>query len=61
MIVKQLIKELSRFPQDMKVKVLAEYDAGFAWAGDDVDEVAIKQHVLDMTEAVTIISYEKRF
>lgn len=59
MTVKQLIKELSRFPQDMKVKVLAEYDAGFAWAGDDVDEVAIKQCLLDMTEAVTIISYEK--
>lgn len=53
MTVKQLIEELSRFPQDMKVNVLAEYDCGFAWAGDDVDEVAI------MGETVTIISYER--
>ncbi len=60
MTVKQLIKELRRFPLDMEVKVAAEYDAGFAWAGDDVDKVEVKQQ-FDKSEAVTIISYEKPF
>ena len=58
MTVKQLIKELKQFPENLPVKVLAEYDGGFAWAGDHVDEVN-RSHDYDGTDCVMLKSYER--
>lgn len=58
MNVRQLIEELKEFPDDMPIEVFAEYDAGFAWAGGDIDEVR-EQHNWDGKKVVGIISYEK--
>ena len=37
--IKELIEKLSEYPEDMFVKVSAEYDCGFGWAGGHVTYV----------------------
>lgn len=56
--VKKLIEELKQSPGNLPVKVLAEYDCGFAWAGDQVDEVT-RSHDCYGMDCVMLKSYEK--
>lgn len=39
MTVAELIAKLQEMPLDAEVQIIAEYDCGCAWAGDQVDRV----------------------
>lgn len=39
MVVAELMEILAGMPADAEVQICAEYDSGFACAGDQVDEV----------------------
>lgn len=39
MTVKELVKELSKYPEDMPVHILASYDDGFGWAGGTIQYI----------------------
>lgn len=39
MLVAELMEILARMPAEAEVHIIAEYDSGYGYAGDSVDEV----------------------
>ena len=39
MTVRELIKELQKYPEDMSVQILASYDCGYGYAGGEIQYI----------------------